>query len=304
MSTVRRALNLPYAALAIARGQALETVAESGSAPAQVERLALIHQGETVGHLLVSPREPGEAFAGADRALLGTLAHQAAAAVHALQLHGELRQARERLVLAREEERRRLRHDLHDELAPTLAALSMTSARAADRLATDPRAARTLLVELQQSLRACIADVRRLVYDLRPPILDELGLRAAIEERAQQFTSEAGLHVTVVAPRELVSLPAAVEVAAYRIVLEALMNVSRHAQARACEVELTTTSAALQVRVTDDGRGLPERFRAGVGLASMRERASELGGVCTIETRSPNGTCVTALLPLRALPAS
>jgi signal transduction histidine kinase len=268
-----------------------------------------VHQGEAVGELLVAPREPGDTWSRADRALLDSLSHQAGAAVHALQLTeglkrltGELQHARERLVLAREEERRRLRHDLHDELAPTLAALSLTSARAADRLSSDPENARGLLRTLRDGLRACVGDLRRLAYDLRPPVLDELGLLAAIQERAAQFSSDAGLEVTVRATEPLPPLPAAVEVATYRIVLEALMNVVRHARASACSVFLSVEplddGEVLQVTITDDGVGIASEARSGVGLVSMRERASELGGACAIEPVIPHGTRVTARVPI------
>ena len=133
-SSVRTALKLPYVALTVQRGEMTHVVAESGSPVTSLNRIPLIHQGVDVGELLVAPREPSETWSRADRALLDSLGHQAGAAIHALQLTRELQLARERLVLAREEERRRLRHDLHDELAPTLAALSLTSARASDRL--------------------------------------------------------------------------------------------------------------------------------------------------------------------------
>ena len=197
-STVASALKLPYVAIATtAADDAARTaiVAESGTPPPGLTRVPLLHQGEVVGELLVAPRDPCEAWSRSERALLESLAHQAAATVHALQLKDglqrltlELQHAREHLVLAREEERRRLRHDLHDELAPTLAALSLTSARAADRLTRDPASARGLLASVRDGLREAVGDVRRLAYDLRPPILDELGLVAAVRERAEQLT--------------------------------------------------------------------------------------------------------------------
>lgn len=296
-ATVRSALKLPYAAISMRQAEALELVVESGTSVPGLTRLPLVHQGEHVGELLVAPREPGETWSRADRTLLDSLAHQAAAAVHAVQLTNDLQHARERLVLAREEERRRLRHDLHDELGPTLAALSLTSARASDRLASDPVAARGLLVQLRDGLRACVGDVRRLAYDLRPPVLDELGLLAAIQERAAQFNSDSGMTIEVQSPQSLPPLPAAVEVAAYRIALEALMNVVRHSGARRCVIELSVDDQ-LQLRVTDDGNGVSPESHPGLGLASMRERASELGGTCAIEAAEPHGMRVIARLPL------
>jgi signal transduction histidine kinase len=221
--------------------------------------------------------------------------------VHAVRLSAELQRSRERLVTAREEERRRLRRDLHDELAPTLAALALNAATARDRTTHDP-ATNALLHDLYSGLRAAVGDIRRLVYELRPPALDELGLVAALRERAAQFSAAADghpLHVAVDAPEHLPLLPAAVEVAAYRIVQEALMNVVRHARAHACTVRLVL-SDGLHLEITDDGVGLPLTYRAGVGLRSMRERAVELGGRCTIDPLDGRGTRVHACLPVAA----
>lgn len=175
----------------------------------------------------------------------------------------DLQHSRERIVLAREEERRRLRRDLHDDLGPTLAALALTASTVGDLIPTDPAAAVSLVNELQNEIRATVGNVRRLVYELRPPTLDELGLVAAIRERAVQFSSHQkgctdaynGLHVVVKAPETLPPLPAAVEVAAYRIVQEALTNVTRHAKAQTCLIQLSLVEAsgALQVEIIDDG---------------------------------------------------
>jgi signal transduction histidine kinase len=160
------------------------------------------------------------------------------------------------------------------------------------------------VVEQQNTIQAAIGDIRRLVYDLRPPALDELGLIGAIRERtAQQCVptecdSVQWLCVDVVAPDQLPTLPAAVEVAAYRIVQEALANVVRHARAHRCRICLSCENDLLHVEVTDDGIGLPESYRAGVGLLSLRERAAELGGTCKIAQLPEGGTCVQACLPL------
>jgi signal transduction histidine kinase len=195
----------------------------------------------------------------------------------------DLRRSREKLVLAREEERRRLRRDLHDELAPTLAALGLSAATVGELIPTNPKEAASANEKLRAAIRATVGDIRRLVYDLRPPALDELGLIEAIRERASRYgAGDEGFRATVEAPDELPPLPAAVEVAAYRIVQEALMNVSRHARASACTLRIACHGSpcrALEVEVTDDGVGLPDTHEGGVGLSSMRERAAELGGV-------------------------
>jgi signal transduction histidine kinase len=305
VKTIREALKLPYTAIALPRdGEGFEAVATSGEhSPADPLVLPLSYGGESVGELLLAPRAPGEGFSAADRRLLDDLAHQAGVAVHGVRVMADLQRSRERLVLAREEERRRLRRDLHDELAPTLAALGLSAATVGELIPTDPKDAAFANDKLQAAIRATVGEIRRLVYDLRPPALDELGLIEAIRERASRYgVGDEGFRATVEAPDELPPLPAAVEVAAYRIVQEALMNVSRHARAYSCTVRLACTDSSsreLTIEVTDDGVGLPERPEGGVGLHSMRERAAELGGECEIVRSWPSGTRVFARLPSR-----
>src|SRR5215218_1599046 len=300
---VREALKLPYAAIALPRdGNDFEIVAASGEEPpADPLVLPLSYGGESVGELLLAARAPGESFSAADRRLLDGLAGHAGVAVHGVRVMADLKRSRERLVLAREEERRRLRRDLHDELAPTLAALGLDAATVGELIPTDPKEAAFANEKLRSAIRATVGDVRRLVYDLRPPALDELGLVEAMRQRASRLgVGDEGFLATVEAPDELPPLPAAVEVAAYRIVQEALTNVSRHARASACTVRLACADGrALTIEVTDDGIGLPDTPEGGVGLSSMRERAAELGGECEIVRSRPSGTRVFARLPFR-----
>ena len=307
VQTVREALRLPYAAVAIPRDDYLAVAAASGSPAPDPLRLPLTYRGEAVGELLLGRRSGEEDFSPADRLLLQDLARQAGVAVHALRLTAELKRSRERLVTAREEERRRLRRDLHDGLGPRLAGLTLRLETARDRLAHDPEAA-ALLAELAERTREAVADVRRLVYGLRPPALDDLGLVSALREAAAQHGYGGGApEIAVEAPDALPPLPAAVEVAAYRIVQEALTNVVRHAGARRCAIRLAVEprTCSLRLEIEDDGRGLDSGRRAGsssssggVGLGSMRERAEELGGTWSIERRPGGGTHLRALLPL------
>jgi len=226
-------------------------------------------------------------------------------AASAVRLTSDLQRSRQRLVTALEEERRRLRRDLHDGLGPTLAGVTLEIGAARNLLGRDPAAADALLARLQAETKAATAEIRRVVYGLRPPALDELGLVGAIREEAGRFASAEhaggkagpGLLVSVEAPEHLDGLPAAVEVAAYRITLEALTNVARHADASRCTIHLTFHDG-LELQVTDDGTGLPADYRAGVGLTSLRERAAELGGVCTIQSTPSGGTAVRAHLPI------
>jgi signal transduction histidine kinase len=293
-STIREALKLPYAAVALqfAGGQSLTV---SGEPVAQPVRLPLMYQHEPVGELLLATRAPGEPFSTADRRLLDDLARQAGVAVHAVRLTHELQQARERLVSAREEERRRLRRDLHDGLGSQLAALNLQAGALRSLIETDPEAARAEVAELRAQLKGAITSIRTLVHSLRPPALDELGLSVALRERARQFQAD-GLVVVTELPETTPDLPAAVEVAVYRIVEEALTNVAKHARARRCVVRLDF-AGEVRLSISDDGVGIDPRAPAGVGLVSMRERAEELGGVCQLEPAPGGGTRVGVRLP-------
>jgi len=311
VETVAQALKLPYAAITVKQDGEFASAASYGRASGELTHLPLVYQTEQIGELRLSSRAPGETFSSVDRVLLDDLARQAGIAVHAVclttdlqRLTEELQHSRTQLVTAREEERRRLRRDLHDGLGSVLASLNWRAGAIRTLLARDPVAADTLVVEQQHTIQAAIADIRRLVYDLRPPALDELGLVGAMRERAAQQTTPAerddaqGLCIDVVAPDHLPALPAAVEVAAYRIMQEALANVTHHAHAHCCSICLECSEESLQIEVTDDGIGLPPGYHAGVGLLSMRERAEELGGTCEVSQAPGGGTRVRACLPL------
>jgi signal transduction histidine kinase len=219
-----------------------------------------------------------------------------------------LQQAHQRLVTVVEEERRRLRRDLHDGLGPALASLGLKLAAAKQLLRRDSDSVESLLDQVMAQNLDMVSEVRRLVYGLRPPVLDERGLAEAIRAHVLNSQSD-GLQIEVgELPNRLPHLPAAVEVAAYRIALEALTNVFRHAQARRCTIQFaeigTGRATALQIEIVDDGIGLPRELRAGVGLRSMRERAEELGGTCVIESEEGNGTRVCVKLPLIGIEVS
>jgi signal transduction histidine kinase len=215
------------------------------------------------------------------------------------QANTELQRSRESLVSAREEERRRLRRDLHDGVGPQLAALMLELETASDLVSDNPEAS-ALTAKLSKRAREIVSDVRHSVHALRPPALDELGLMGGLREAAIQY-SPAGLNVSVENTGELSHLPAAVEVACYRIVQEALANVVRHARASHCSVRirLDEEAGALIVEVEDDGRGIREDDRAGVGMISMRERTEELGGRCVVKPLAKGGTLLRAVLPFQ-----
>jgi two-component system, NarL family, sensor kinase len=306
VATIAEALRLPYVAIAVEKAESetqKQEVVAYGKPVKSVTRLPLAHQGQPIGELQVGLRAADEPFTPAELRLLHNIARQAGTAVHTVQLTEQLRRSRQQLVTTREEERRRLRRDLHDGLGPTLAANLLKIGSARELLARDPLTAARLLTQLEDGLEGTLAEIRRLVYDLRPPVLDQLGLVGAVQACAADLerpssNGEKGLAVTVTAPVALPPLPAAVEVAAYRIAQEALHNVSRHARARRCTVTLRPRNGALWLEVRDDGRGLPPNGRAGVGLQSMQERAAELNGRCVVESMPAGGTRVTAELPL------
>jgi signal transduction histidine kinase len=295
VETVAGALKAPHAAISLKLGDRFETAAEHGTPEGSPLVLPLVYHNETVGRLEVSPRAKGEPYATADRRLLEDLARQAGVAAHAVRLTADLQRSRERLVTAREEERRRLRRDLHDGVGPRLAALTLKIETARNRLSHDP-AADYLLSDLAGRAHEAVADVRRSVHALRPPVLDELGLIPALRETAAQYGTN-DLTVSVRAPDALPPLPAAVEVAAFRIAQEAITNVARHARARHCTVslELDPHDGLLRLEVEDDGRGMGTG--RGVGLHSMRERAEELGGTLVVGPAPAGGTRVRAELP-------
>lgn len=297
VETVAQALKLPYAAIALKRDDGgYATAAAYGSLISEPVILPLAYQRMPVGQLILGPRAPGEVFSPSDRRLLEDLARQTGVAVHAVRLTADLQRSRERLVTAREEERRRMRRDLHDGLGPQLASLTMMSEAAHDLVPLDPVRAREILKGVTEQAREAITDVRRLVYALRPPALDTLGLMEALRSQVPQ---DDGLRITFEGPEDLPTLPAAVEVAVYRIALEALTNVVRHAEASNCSLRVTLDeeTGMVKLEIEDDGRGIGEGRSAGVGLTSMRERAEELGGTCSIESIPSGGTRVCALLP-------
>ncbi|WP_063819201.1 sensor histidine kinase [Herbidospora cretacea] len=257
----------------------------------------LVWHGEPVGRLLLGA--PGTRRFGAahDERVIATLLPYVADVAHAVRMAGDLQRSRERILAAREEERRRLRRDLHDGLGQTLGAMAMTLNMARLTMKDSPGTADHLLHDLRTGMDAVAGDIRELVYGLRPPALDDLGLAEAIRTLAAE-TLEPGTATHVSADGPLDDLPAAIEVAAYRIAQEALTNVRRHAHARRVSISLGLDADLLTLKIADDGIGLPEVRRAGVGTSSMRERAAELGGSCAITAPDTGGTVVTARFPL------
>ena len=305
LELLARRLHLSFAAVDVFATPTSEPIAAAigaaaATAPATID---LAGGGSTVGRLRVEVDVGHDPFGPGDRRLLEDIGSQVGALVRAIVANRELQQSRQRLVSTREEERRRLRRDLHDGLGPSLATLAMRLESATDLIGDDPARAADLVADLSDQAREGIVEVRRLVEGLRPPALDQLGLVSALRHRAAEHATAAGtVHVpwSVEADDDLEPLPAAVEVAAYRIVVEAVTNVQRHSGADRCLVELRRVPGELRVEVSDDGTGLAEERRAGVGLSSMRERAEELGGSFEVRARPGGGTLIDVRLPLGA----
>jgi signal transduction histidine kinase len=307
VETVSTALRLPYVAIEIqARGRT-ETAASVGSTPpGELHRLPLTFQGERVGYLVIAPRTAREVLRRRDRIALAEVARHAGAAVYTARLTRDLRRSRDRLVRAREKERRRILHELHDGVGPTLAAVAL-GIDASQRSVGNETATGVLLGRLRDELQAAIIEIRRLAHGLRPPVLDRIGLIPAIREYAGALASRTaysdgsqdGVTIVLEVPTVLPKLPTSVDVAAYRIICEALTNVTRHSSARSCAVRLWIDDD-LHIEVVDDGVGIgqSELTDGGVGLSSMRERAAELGGDCLVEADRQGGTRVFATLPL------
>jgi two-component system NarL family sensor kinase len=267
-------------------------IESSGSEQDTAMRAHMVHRGEHVGHLAIEI-PPERKFLQSDLDLVHDLARYAAILVRSEQLSDELRESRSRIVAGREEERRRLRQDLHDGVGPSLAAIVLKLNAAQSQTDADER--NSLIAEVRDEVRAAIAEVRRLVEGLRPPAIDEVGLLDAIRQRAASLSGAVTFEVT--GPDGLPPLPAAVEVAAFRIASEAMTNVARHSGATRCRVGVEL-DGTFQLTVSDNGRGTDRTTSRGMGWTSMHERAAELGGSCTISSRSEGGLVVRAVLPL------
>lgn len=296
--TIVETLKLPHAAVALGDPASARIAAESGVPGGVQVGFPMQYQGERIGELRVTPRTPGEGFSPEERRLLADIARQAAVAAYAVGVTSDLRRAREALVSTREEERRRLRRDLHDGLGAQLAALVMQVGMARKVMATDAVAADRMLDELQDEMRAAIADIRRLIHGLRPPALDEFGLVSALRSRllAFQHGQEDGVSIRLDAREPFPALTAATEVAIFRIVEEAVTNVVKHAQATSVTITLAADQG-VRLGIEDDGVGMQGMRGQGVGLHSMRERTDELGGRLEVHSNA-TGTRIDAWFPI------
>ncbi|MDQ4099149.1 MAG: sensor histidine kinase, partial [Chloroflexota bacterium] len=293
--SLAESLRVPYVAIELDGVQAVRV----GDPQPEVTTLGLIHNGIRVGSLVLGHRSETEPFQPEEQRLLADLSRRLAATAHATRLASDLRRSREQLVLAREEERRRIRHDLHDSLGPQLAGIGLQLDLAREAVSSGPGRLEPLLARAKEELSDAILDVRRVVDGLRPPALDELGLVGAVRQQVELLDASTvgGLRISVEAAEDLGPLPAAVEVAAFRIATEAATNAARHSGARTCTIQLRRCDG-LKVEIRDDGAGIQDGFGNGVGLVSLRERAEELGGEVVVDSAAGRGTLIAASLPL------
>ena len=291
-------LRLPFAAVRYGPAE----VAAHGRAPELLHSTGLSYDGVRIGELIVGLRTGQRRLGAPDIAVLELLAGPLALALHATALSAALQESRVSIVAAREEERRRLRRDLHDGLGPVLTGIAFKADAAGNTLTADPARAGELLGQLRADTTAAIGDIRRLVYGLRPPALDDLGLIGSLRQQSARLAQRpdgSSVAVELDAPEDMPPLPAAVEVAAYRIITEAMTNAARHSGATSIAVRLALPEGgALRIEVGDDGVGPRSPWQAGFGLISMRERAAELGGSCEAGPAPGGGGRVTASLPL------
>lgn len=257
----------------------------------------LVHAGEVLGVLTVTAR-PGEALGGRTTRSLTELSPVVATGLAVTLTAWRLEGAQAELTRARLEERRLIRRELHDGLGPSLTGLRLGLQGARNLVTSDPSAAAEILGSLQSELDRRVDEVRDLSHSLLPPVLEQLGLQAALTELAGRH-QESGLQVDLHCPH-IVTLPDTVAAAAYAIVSEALTNVTRHSGARQASVDVERGDEVLRIEVTDDGDGLAADRTPGVGTSSMRERAEELGGELTLADGADRGAVVTAALPLPA----
>jgi signal transduction histidine kinase len=288
---LRESLRLSYVAVERVDGSSVE----SGEPTAASQNWPLTYDDKQVGKLVAGPRHGERQLSRSDQKVIDLVAAPLAIVLHAQALTEDLKISRERVIDAAEEERTRLRRELHDSLGPLLTGAAFKADGIALAAQSRPERAESLAIELADQLRQSVEGVRQLAYGLRPAALDELGLVGALREEGSRYGP---LKVVIQAPETMPALPSSVEVAAYRIAAEALTNVVRHSDAKLASVQLAADDGALEMVITDDGRSTGP-WSPGLGLASIKTRASEVGGSCEAGPTAEGGR-VAAVLPLRA----
>jgi PAS domain S-box-containing protein len=272
--------------------------------------------GEVLGYFNIRNKQDGEGFTIQDQDMLIALAPAASIAIQnglayqqrletvasLKESSGQLQALAANLELAREEERTQIARELHDQLGQALTAMKFDLAWLTDRLgpkdSTLAQKAKTVTAQMDTMIKT----VRRIATELRPGMLDDLGLAASIEWQARDFEKRTNIVCSVIVPAEDLPLARAQSLTLFRIFQEALTNVERHASAQNIEVKLAATPEVLTLQVQDDGRGIKAQEIAGLhslGLLGMRERATRLGGSFDIHGVPGDGTILTVSIPLK-----
>lgn len=289
-AALRQTLRLSYVAIERRTGG----LVESGERPGTMQTWPLAYDSEPIGNLVVGPRHGERQLSRSDQRVIDLVAAPLAIVLHAQALTEDVKASRERVIEAAEEERTRLRRELHDSLGPLLTGAAFKADGIALATQHRPERAELLATELADQLRQSVEAVRQLAYGLRPAALDELGLVGALREEGRRFSP---VKVIIDAPESLPALPSSVEVAAYRIAAEALTNVVRHSDAKLASIQLITNDRTLEMIITDNGTSRVA-WPSGLGLASIKSRASEIGGACEAGPTAEGGR-VVATLPMR-----
>jgi signal transduction histidine kinase len=301
VETVAQALKLPYAAIELQEGEQSRLVASYGTPVDPSLRIPLRYQQDTIGQLLLASRSPGESFSSADRRLLDDLARQAGTAAHAVRLTADLQRSRERLVLAHEEERRRLARELHDSVSQALYGISLGVHTARLQLDRNPKELAETLDYVLELADAALIEMRALIFELRPESLETEGLVTALSKQAASLHARQSIIVQVDLGDEP-DVPLEVKQDLYRIAQEALHNTVKHARASQIELRLQQVDERVSVEVSDNGRGFDatSSFPGHLGLHSMQERVKSLGGELQIESAPGQGTRIRATVPVHA----
>jgi signal transduction histidine kinase len=298
VETVALAMKLPYTSIELKEGEQFRSVATYGTTGSPILRIPLQYQQETIGHLLLAPRSPGESFTPTDRRLLDDFARQAGIAAHTVRLTADLLQSRERLLLAREEERRRLARELHDSVSQALYGISLGAHTARTMLERDPARVAEPLNYVLSLTEAALAEMRALIFELRPESMETEGLVSALTKQAAAAQARHNLIVSTDLCQEP-DLPLLVKQDLYRIAQEAIHNTVKHAHARKVELHLDQVPEGVLLEVRDDGVGFDATasFPGHLGLHSMRERITNLGGTFQIESTPGTGTRIVVYIP-------
>jgi signal transduction histidine kinase len=274
--------------------------------PTSLVCVPMLAKGQLVGVLQLLNKEPGKYFTAQDQEVLTTFAAQSAVAIENARLYRSLREERDRIIAVEEEVRRRLARDLHDGPTQLLAAIIMSANFI--RQALDHNAPEHALQELHEMLpvaEKALRQVRTLLFDLRPVVLETQGLIPALELYARRLNASEGLNVVLHAGGEFGRLSHNAEVAVFSVVQEAITNAKKHARAGRIDIEVGAADGWLTVAIRDNGVGFEVDSVAGsydqrgsLGMLNMKERAGLVEGTLSVSSRPRQGTSVTLQLPL------